>query len=357
MFNDKRKKQCKEIAAGYQKTGICTILGKGKTADAICNYLRNNANINNFNYIVEDRYTIVEEEKLSNFLKKVKKDSFVVYGFSDTDKAMLLDVEVFSKYNIKTFFLSFPFSFNETGKFIDNYYFQHNINLFNKTREMLDDDSQSLFDTYISAVICGNQDELMKHRHSVREQYFDQKYIPDNMITMLDVGAYIGDTLEIALKKLKINKYYAFEPDEQNLKKLKAKIKDKAIVKVYETGVYFEDTTLSFNSAGSSSGIVNNGDSSITVIKLDSIIEEFDDDNIFLKMDIEGMEINALKGAQNLIAKKNVFIAVCVYHCIDDLITIPQYIESIKPDYYSYGLRYYGNNYRELVLYAKPKHL
>ena len=46
-------------------------------------------------------------------------------------------------------------------------------------------------------------------------------------------------------------------------------------------------------------------------------------------------------------------MAICVYHKIDDLIRIPQYINSLGS--YTFGLGYYGNNYRELVLYAVPK--
>ena len=72
-------------------------------------------------------------------------------------------------------------------------------------------------------------------------------------------------------------------------------------------------------------------------------------------MDIEGAEMKALLGAEKMIKKHIPYLAISVYHKVDDLITIPQYIEKSLPGVYEYRLGYYGNNYRELVLYATPK--
>lgn len=44
-------------------------------------------------------------------------------------------------------------------------------------------------------------------------------------------------------------------------------------------------------------------------------------------------------------------LAVCIYHKPEDMITLPQYIRSLVPEYRSY-VRSYSNADNEMVLYA-----
>jgi hypothetical protein len=71
----------------------------------------------------------------------------------------------------------------------------------------------------------------------------------------------------------------------------------------------------------------------------------------FIKMDIEGAEFNALKGAERTIRKHKPKLAVCVYHKAEDLITIPQYIKSLVPEYKLYFRAHLPGPF-DYVLYA-----
>ena len=79
-----------------------------------------------------------------------------------------------------------------------------------------------------------------------------------------------------------------------------------------------------------------------------------------LNADIEGAELPLLKSMQKIIQDDRPVMAICVYHYKEDLLTIPQFIKSICPDYIYY-LRKYNSYYAhfkntgELVLYAVPK--
>ena len=70
-----------------------------------------------------------------------------------------------------------------------------------------------------------------------------------------------------------------------------------------------------------------------------------------IKMDIEGAELDVLYGAKETIRRYKPLLAVCVYHKRDDLLTIPQYIKSIVPEYKLF-LRAYERMATEVVLYA-----
>ena len=71
----------------------------------------------------------------------------------------------------------------------------------------------------------------------------------------------------------------------------------------------------------------------------------------FLKMDIEGAELNALKGAEQTIRKSHPTLAISIYHSDQDLLEIPLYILSLGLDY-NYYIRHHGVAFAEVVFYA-----
>ncbi|SFU68912.1 FkbM family methyltransferase [Nitrosospira multiformis] len=72
-------------------------------------------------------------------------------------------------------------------------------------------------------------------------------------------------------------------------------------------------------------------------------------------MDIEGAELNALKGAEDTILRCRPKLAISLYHSIDDFKTIPRYLNSPGLSY-KYYLDHHTIYENETVLFAIPQY-
>ncbi len=72
----------------------------------------------------------------------------------------------------------------------------------------------------------------------------------------------------------------------------------------------------------------------------------------FIKMDIEGAELNAVKGARETIAKFKPKLAIAVYHTLSDFYTITEYLISLNLGYKFY-LQHTTIHAEETVLFAE----
>lgn len=74
----------------------------------------------------------------------------------------------------------------------------------------------------------------------------------------------------------------------------------------------------------------------------------------FIKMDIEGAELAALKGAEQTLRRFKPRLAVCVYHRLEDFFDIPDYLESLGLNYRLF-LRHFSIHAEETVLFASAE--
>ena len=72
----------------------------------------------------------------------------------------------------------------------------------------------------------------------------------------------------------------------------------------------------------------------ISVFPLDDLVTELDLDQVdFIKMDIEGAEPRALRGAAATLKKFRPRLAVCTYHGDQDPVLVPEIIQAAEPSY------------------------
>ncbi len=77
--------------------------------------------------------------------------------------------------------------------------------------------------------------------------------------------------------------------------------------------------------------IVPNEAGTVSVTSIDSI--QVLEKDLFIKMDIEGSEAAAIRGAEKTIREKRPFLAVCAYHRPSDLFMLPALMKSLNPNY------------------------
>ena len=71
----------------------------------------------------------------------------------------------------------------------------------------------------------------------------------------------------------------------------------------------------------------------------------------FIKMDIEGSELSALRGAESTIRRWQPKLAISLYHRPEDFFSIPSWIDSLGIGYRLF-LDHYSIHHEETVLYA-----
>lgn len=194
-----------------------------------------------------------------------------------------------------------------------------------------------------------------------KQQYFGDGYNLSGVECMVDCGAFTGDSFlafcneyeRITGVKFR-GKAYLLEPDEHNQQQIRINCQDsEADIKCLKIGAWNQEGTLAFQSDENQRDAGKIEDSGNVIIQVDSIDHIVRNDKVgFLKMDIEGAELNALKGAAGTIVRDRPILAVCVYHKREDLLEIPEYIHSLY-DGYRFYIRAYGGPYSiELVLFA-----
>ena len=112
---------------------------------------------------------------------------------------------------------------------------------------------------------------------------------------------------------------------------------------------------ISNNTSGSSVVLEYNPAMEYSECKLISIDEFIVENNVqkidFIKMDIEGAELNALKGAKQTIINNKPKMALSVYHCPEHLYSLMLYINDLNLGYKFY-LGHHRTYLYETVLYC-----
>jgi FkbM family methyltransferase len=177
----------------------------------------------------------------------------------------------------------------------------------------------------------------------------------------VDCGAFDGDSVRAYLARVgdRFARIYAFEPDRTNLAKMAESVA--ALPAALRTRITLvpcalgrEDGVVHFQAEGSAGSRVTVDVGTIEVQRR-SLDSYFGDEihPTFIKMDIEGAEVDAIPGGAETIACSRPVMAVCAYHRPSDLWKLPVLLKEAYPGYMVF-LRRYAEDCWETIYYAIP---
>jgi FkbM family methyltransferase len=216
-------------------------------------------------------------------------------------------------------------------------------------RALFKDDSLRWFDGSMHLRTIGDFRKLPIYCNS-------DQYMPNNLprwqgpLRLIDCGAYTGDTIQNFINNnYNIDCLAAFEPDPANYKILANKFSELNAIFI-PCGVSEQLEQSGFEpGSGPSCKIDEQQTHKIQCVSIDEILPAFAPN--LIKMDIEGSELSALRGAKNTLLKYRPNLAISIYHTPDHLWEIPLWLASLNLGY-QMEIRGHGPSGFDLVLYC-----
>lgn len=179
--------------------------------------------------------------------------------------------------------------------------------------------------------------------------------------TAIDAGAFIG-VFSIYASKLvgTTGKVFSFEPDLNMLKRFRkhVELNNATNIHVIEKGLWSTETTLVFRGGLELGSSFIKGDDEGETIKLpvtsvDAVLgNQQVTGQLFIKMNIEGSEIEAVKGAAQTIQKYKPYFAIRTNHMVEGSFTDKRVEEELKT--FNYKVKTLEQGVVELTTYGQP---
>lgn len=218
---------------------------------------------------------------------------------------------------------------------------------------------------YLSACAVGhNTDQFNLNSYSMNRQFL--RFSDDEVY--VDGGAFTGDTIGQFIRAVggKFRRIHSFEPSSDNnraIAKMLSRLQDEYLwplrpkVTLHEKGLWGSETTLLFNPSQlleldgtgasvnpASAHMVDAGMTAhlygkeqefaiSTQVHVTTIDAATNREATFVKLEIEGSELQALHGARETIARNRPKMAISIYHKPEDLETLLDFVLETGQDY------------------------
>lgn len=216
-------------------------------------------------------------------------------------------------------------------------------------------------------MLYSSDEEIFRHFFASNYKYQsdDCRIQPETGDILFDCGACLADTgIFFANAVGPQGKVICFEPMPKNQALAQAnldmnpKLAPRLSIVPAAVG-YNHGSFLEFSESGPASRALHECTRSnsirVPVVSLDRMAEALSLPRVnFIKMDIEGAELEALQGAKNILHRYRPQLAICLYHRPSDFTEIPAFLDSLNLGYRFYLGHHYVNQF-ETVLYATTK--
>ena len=289
-----------------------------------------------------DGITVLSIDDIPTYCNRI--DYMLMY---ETSMLQTVFYQYFQRYGIATFIL-------RTSEFAT----QMEIDLFSVLPDLYDvyallqdSESKKAFRGAITGKFTGQSEDF---HYAQEPQYLLEGFMPEKGDIAIDGGAYNGGTgIDFSSLGAEV---YAFELDPANYQQC-LKASEKHHFTVENMGLWSSKKAASFIPSGTGSHVDKNGTTTTQLIDLDTYVLENQLPRIdYIKLDVEGAEMESLKGAFMSIAKWKPKMAISAYHRFEDLYDLAKYVKSIRPDY-TFAFRHYRIDTRNYDLNTEEKDL
>ena len=223
---------------------------------------------------------------------------------------------------------------------------------------LVDDYSRfTLHSVLLSQLTCNPEWTLHAARPYCTLYFRSGLWSPSTAERFVDCGASLAESTSalIDVTDGRFDRIWMVEPDRFNLETL-AKYREKYAgrpeyerMQLLPYAVSDAPGTIAFPHQGGHAGMlsIDNGEGTAEVRRLDDII---DGAPTLIKMDIEGAELPALRGARGLIEAHKPKLAISAYHRATDLVDLYREALALRPDY-RVGLRHHTEERWDTCLY------
>lgn len=236
-------------------------------------------------------------------------------------------------------------------------HWESNQENYNEVKSWFEDDySVSTFESIVNFRNKYDLSFMKDFKFDITNMYIEPFLNPfEDQSVFFDLGAFDGSDSERFLRNCPSGNAYLFEPIPSQTAILEKKYQHNKAIQVVPVAVGSINKTVNFSLSGTSSKVVE-PDQNEDVISVQQIsIDEFCSENkvspSYVKMDVEGVELDVLHGMENTILRDKPMLAISVYHRAEHLISVPQYLKKLCPEY-KFFLRHYTQGYSETVLFA-----
>ena len=230
--------------------------------------------------------------------------------------------------------------FNEEETVSEAWLAKHARELTEVYERLADEQSRKVFANTLNYKLSGKISYLFDCE-TQRQEDLRQLIRPDAEEIYMDLGAYNGDTIKELgeLTDWRWCKVLAVEPDRRNCRKLRLlaeELTERGLaVEVFESGIWNDEGELSFSdSGGRQSTFMGACKKVVPVTTIDAVAAGRAIS--YIKMDVEGAEVQALAGGVRTITQYKPKLFVAAYHYDVDLFRLPQLIWQLVPDYKVY---------------------
>lgn len=203
---------------------------------------------------------------------------------------------------------------------------------------LADEQSKKVFKNAVMYKLTGKTEYLFDCETPPDEIYENILKLNNNEI-YFDLGAYRGDTIEEFLLQVSdYNKIVAVEPDLKTYNKLCNATQIIENITNINACVSDIDGETRFDMQHSRGSSIGQGNGCIKSITIDTLAKDFTP--TYIKMDIEGAEVAAVKGGADTISNLKPKMQIAAYHRSEDLFAVPESVIKLRNDYKIY-LRHY----------------